>query len=168
MNSTGSRLLRFEAFAALQAVGLNELLISRQGLLRFRQAADAAVGLTQMKIRGVTIWRKFFCSFETLDGAGSIALLQKRAAKFEARHFIIRLGLNHFSQEGHSLLRVTLQKKRIAEVIAGDGIGRANLELGAEFRRRRFEIALAKVNQTHEIVNFWEAGIDLQRGPEFA
>ena len=106
--SSASWLFRFEAFTALQTIGLNELLISREGLLRFRQAADAAVGLTQLKIGGVTIWRKFFCSFETFDGAGGIALLQKRAAKFEARHFIIWLGLNHFPQEGRRLLRVTL------------------------------------------------------------
>src|SRR5712691_3020177 len=52
--STSSRLFRFEAFAALQAVGFNKFLISHKRLLLFRQAADAAVG----EMERLPIWRR--------------------------------------------------------------------------------------------------------------
>ena len=87
-DSTASRLVRLETFAALQAVGLNELLIGCERLLRFRQAPNPAV------------------------------------------------SLKHPAQEGQRLVRVTLQEKGVAEMIAGDRISGANLQLGAEFRGR--------------------------------
>src|SRR5260370_39627323 len=72
------------------------------------------------------------------------------------RYSIVGLGVEHLAQEGHSLLRVALQEKRVAEMIGGDRIGRANLQLGAKFRGRGFEIALAKLDEAHEIVGFGE------------
>jgi len=115
-DSTASRLVRLETFAALQAVGLNELLIGCERLLRFRQAPNPAV------------------------------------------------SLKHPAQEGQRLVRVTLQEKGVAEMIAGDRISGANLQLGAEFRGRRFEIALTKVYEANEIVRFGETRIELKGG----
>src|SRR5467141_2181437 len=161
-DSTVLGLLRFEAFAALQAVGLNEFLIGRERLLCLRQAANAAVRLTELKVRSVAVGRKLLRSFETFDGASGISLLQECAAKFELGHFIIRLSADHLAQKGHRLLRVALQEKRVAKMIAGDQIGRVNFQLGAKLSSRRFEIALTKVDEAREIVGSGKPRIKLQ------
>jgi len=73
-----------------------------------------------LKVRSVAVRRKLLRSFETFDGASGISLLQEGAAKFELGHFIIRLSADHLAQKGHRLLRVALQEKRVAKMIAGD------------------------------------------------
>src|SRR5260370_28490374 len=140
------RLVRFKAFASPESVGLDEFLIGGQRLLRFRQAADAAISLTQLKVCSVTIRRKLFCDFETFDGAGGISLLEKRPAEFESGHFVIGLRQHHLAQKGHGLLGLSLHEKRVTEMIPGDRIGRAKFQLGAKLSGRRFEIALAQAD----------------------
>src|SRR6266567_1996515 len=156
------RLVRFKAFASLEPVGLDEFLIGGQCLLRFRQAADAAISLTQLKVCSVTIRRKLFCDFKTFDGAGGISLLEKRPAEFESGHFIVGLRQHHLAQKGHGLLGVSLHEKCVTEMIPGDRIGRAKFQLRAKLSGRRFEIALTQVDEAHEKVRFGKPRIKLQ------
>jgi len=81
-------------------------LVGSKRLLRLWQSADATVCLTQLKVGGFAIRRKFSRGFETFDGASSITLLQECAAKLELRHFIIRLGLNYFAQQDRRLVGI--------------------------------------------------------------
>lgn len=106
---TASRCVRFEAFATLQAVGLDEFLIFGERLLGVHDPADAAIGPAQLKICGVTIGDKFFCGFEIFNGANCITLLQERAAQFQARHFIVWLGQDNLAQDGHGRFDLALQ-----------------------------------------------------------
>src|SRR6266699_4305213 len=85
-----------------------------------------------------------FFAISRLSMAPAASPCCRSAPEFEPCHFIIGLGLNHFTQEGRRLVRVALHEKRVAEMIASDGIAGANLQLGAEFRGCRFEIALEK------------------------
>src|SRR5260370_4389235 len=156
------RLVRFKAFASLEAVGLDEFLIGGQRLLRFRQAAEAAISLTQLKVCSVTIRRKLFCSFEPFDGAGGISLLEKRSAEFESGHFIVGLRQHRLAQKGHGLLGVSVHEKCVTEMMPGERIGRAKFQLGAKLSGRRFEIALAQVDEAHEKVRFGKPRIKLQ------
>jgi hypothetical protein len=57
--------------------------MSSQRLLRFRQAADATVGLTQLKVSGVAVRREFSCGFETLDGASLFTFIAARVPAAE-------------------------------------------------------------------------------------
>jgi hypothetical protein len=82
-DSTTSRLVHFEAFALLLTVALNEFLISSQRLLRFRQAADARVGLTQLKVGGVTVRRELPCGFEAFDCASLFTFIAVRVPAAE-------------------------------------------------------------------------------------
>src|SRR5712692_2823468 len=156
------RLVRFKAFASPESVGLDETLIGGQRLLRFRQAADATIRLTQLKVCSVTIRRKFFCDFETFDGAGGISLLEKRSAELESGHFIVGLRQHHLAQKGHGLLGMSLHEKCVTEMIPGDRIDRAKFQLGAKLSGRRFEIALTQVDEAHEKVRFGKPRIKLQ------
>src|SRR5260370_19670727 len=156
------RLVGLKACASLEPVGLDELLIGGQRLLRFRQADEAAIGLTQLKVCSVTIRRKLFCSFETFDGAGGISLLEKRSAEFESGHFIVGLRQHHLAQKGHGLLGMSLHEKCVTEMIPGDRIDRAKFQLGAKLSGRRFEIALTQVDEAHEKVRFGKPRIKLQ------
>src|SRR6267143_1272641 len=79
-------------------------------------------------------------------------------------HFIVRLGTNDLAKDGHRLVRVSVHKKRKAEMIGGDRITRANRQFGAKFRGGRFEIALTEVDEAHEIVRFREPRIEPQGG----
>src|SRR5882672_7515916 len=80
--------------------------------------------------------------------------------------FIIGLRLDYLAEDGNRLLHLPLQEKGVAEVIAGERIGRTNFQLGAKFRGGSFEIALTKVDESNEIVGLGKAGIELQGGME--
>src|SRR5258708_25365908 len=56
-DSNASRLVRFEAFAALQAVGLHQVLIDRPRLLALPQAADRTGSPAQLKVGGLPLRR---------------------------------------------------------------------------------------------------------------
>src|SRR5882724_2845812 len=80
--------------------------------------------------------------------------------------FIIGLRLDYLAEDGNRLLHLPLQEKGVAEVIAGERIGRTNFQLAAKFRGGSFEIALTKVDESNEIVGLGKAGIELQGGME--
>ena len=52
-------------------------------LLRFRQAADATVGLTQLKVGGVTVRRELPCGFEAFDCASLFTFIAVRVPAAE-------------------------------------------------------------------------------------
>ena len=108
-----------------------------------------------------TIRRKFFRGFKTLDGAGGITLLQECAAELELGHFIIRLGLNYFAQQGCRLVCMALHQKRVAKMIAGHRILGVYLQFGAKFLSGGFEITLTKVNKAHQKVRLGKPRIEL-------
>src|SRR5258705_175950 len=82
-------------------------------------------------------------------------------AKLELRHFIIRLGLNYFAQQDRRLVGIALHQKRVAKMIAGHWILGAYFQFRPKFLSGRFEIALTKVDKTHEKVRFGEPRIEL-------
>src|SRR5258708_10076316 len=159
--SIASRTVCIEAFAPLQPVGLDQFLVGSKRLLRLWQSADAAVSLTQLKVGGFTIRRKFSRGFETFDGAGSITLLQKCATELESRRFVVRLGLHDLAQQRRRQVRVALHKKRVAKMIAGHWILRAYFQFGSKFLSGGFEITLTKVNKAHQKVRLGKLRIEL-------
>src|SRR5260370_42333469 len=72
------RLVRFKAFASLEPFGLDEFLIGGPRLLRFRQAAEAAVSPAPLKVCCVTIRGKAFFRFRNFRWAGGLSFFVKR------------------------------------------------------------------------------------------
>src|SRR6266851_3652655 len=156
-----SRRFGFQALTLFLTALFDHFFVGGQGLLGLLRAAGAAVGLAELEVGQVAVGEKLFGLLEAGDSALGVALLQQCAAKLEVSQLVVRLGFDHVAEQGCRIVGVAERKQREREVIARDGIGGPQRELGAKFLGGVLEFSLVEIDQSGVVVRFRQFGIEL-------